>query len=176
LEIATQLRATVYLLVGLPCAAVMLKRNRQPERAVETLALAFAHPKSLTGWLECWPLITQLRADLELDLGAETFDATWERGTQLDAEEIAHDLLRELSTAEGSLAEPATPSLFDPLSRRELEVLALIANGLTNQEIAAQLYIGVSTVKKHINHIFSKLDVKNRTQAANRARELTLLD
>ena len=65
--------------------------------------------------------------------------------------------------------------LVDPLSQRELEVLALIADGLTNQQIADQLYIGISTVKKHINHIYSKLGVKNRTQALLKARELKIL-
>jgi ATP/maltotriose-dependent transcriptional regulator MalT len=45
-------------------------------------------------------------------------------------------------------------ALVDPLSQRELEILALIAQGLTNQEIADELYIGISTVKKHINHIY----------------------
>ncbi|MDZ4767366.1 MAG: response regulator transcription factor [Chloroflexota bacterium] len=63
----------------------------------------------------------------------------------------------------------------DALSNRELEILRLVAEGCSNQEIAAQLSIGVSTVKKHINHIYDKLDVKNRTQAVARARERQIL-
>ncbi len=175
LEIATQLRALVYLLVGLPCAAVLLKQNRQPERAVETLALAFTHPKSLNGWLERWSLITQLRADLELELGQTAFDAAWDRGTQFDAEQIATDLLQELSIAIDHPAEQANQSLLDPLSPREFEVLVLIADGLTNREIAERLFVGVSTVKKHIQHIYSKLDARNRTSATAVARDLNLL-
>lgn len=65
--------------------------------------------------------------------------------------------------------------LVEPLSERELEVLGLIAAGLSNQEIAAKLIITVSTVKKHINNIYGKLDVASRTQAIRRARELRLL-
>ncbi len=70
---------------------------------------------------------------------------------------------------------PSPPALIEPLSDRELEVLGLITNGLSNQEIADELVIAVSTVKSHVNHILGKLDVKNRTQAAARAREMDLL-
>ncbi|MAS33655.1 MAG: helix-turn-helix transcriptional regulator [Anaerolineaceae bacterium] len=65
--------------------------------------------------------------------------------------------------------------LIEPLSDRELEVLDLLANGQSNQAIADELVIAVSTVKKHVNNIFGKLGVANRTQAVNRARDLTIL-
>jgi len=71
--------------------------------------------------------------------------------------------------------KPAQPLLVDPLTERELEVLRLIADDLTNQEIADRLVIAVSTVKKHINRIFSKLAARDRTHAVLRARELGLL-
>jgi LuxR family maltose regulon positive regulatory protein len=72
---------------------------------------------------------------------------------------------------------PCTPAplLIEPLSERELEVLDLIAAGLSNREIADRLFIAVSTVKTHINNIYRKLDVSKRTQAVARARELNLL-
>ena len=66
-------------------------------------------------------------------------------------------------------------SLIESLSTRELEVLRLMALGLTNQEIAAQLVIAVSTAKKHVSNIIGKLGVTNRTQAVARAQELGLL-
>jgi LuxR family transcriptional regulator, maltose regulon positive regulatory protein len=66
-------------------------------------------------------------------------------------------------------------SLLDPLSERELEVLHLVANGDSNYEIAEQLVVTVSTVKRHVSNIFSKLEVTNRTQAAARAREFGML-
>ena len=65
--------------------------------------------------------------------------------------------------------------MVEPLSGRELEVLHLIAAGLSNQGIAARLVVAVSTVKKHINNLYGKLDVQSRTQALVRARELHLL-
>ncbi|HWI65398.1 MAG TPA: LuxR C-terminal-related transcriptional regulator [Symbiobacteriaceae bacterium] len=65
--------------------------------------------------------------------------------------------------------------LAEPLTDREREVLGLVAEGLTNQEIGARLYISEATVKRHISNIFGKLDVTHRTQALVRARELGLL-
>jgi ATP/maltotriose-dependent transcriptional regulator MalT len=69
----------------------------------------------------------------------------------------------------------ASTTLPEPLSNRELEVLRLIAHGKTNQEIAAELYIAVTTAKKHVSNIIGKLGVTNRTQAVARAQELDLL-
>ena len=64
---------------------------------------------------------------------------------------------------------------IEPLSERELEVLQLIAEGLTNPEIAARLYISLNTVKVHTRNINGKLDAHNRTQAVARARALGIL-
>jgi LuxR family maltose regulon positive regulatory protein len=63
----------------------------------------------------------------------------------------------------------------EPLSEREIEVLQLIAEGLTNQEVANQLYLSLHTVKVHARNIYSKLDVKNRTQAVAKAKALGIL-
>src|SRR5947207_2211111 len=65
--------------------------------------------------------------------------------------------------------------LLDPLSERELEVLYLIADGDSNYAIAEQLVVAVSTVKRHVSNIFSKIEVTNRTQAVARAREFGIL-
>ena len=66
-------------------------------------------------------------------------------------------------------------SLVEPLSERELEVLRLIASGVSNRDIARKLFVSLATVKTHINNIYRKLQVRTRTQAVARARELKLL-
>ncbi len=65
--------------------------------------------------------------------------------------------------------------LLEPLSERELEVLRLLEQGASNQEIAEGLVLALSTVKSHVRNILSKLGVSNRTQAVKRAHTLGLL-
>lgn len=61
------------------------------------------------------------------------------------------------------------------ISKRELEILSLMAEGHSNQEIASKLYVSLSTVKTHNQNIFEKLDVKRRTQAVEKAKKLSLI-
>ena len=75
----------------------------------------------------------------------------------------------------GPAAAASVPALIEPLSDRELEVLAGIAAGLSNREIAARLYLSLSTVKWHTANIYGKLGVHSRTQAVSVARRLGLL-
>ena len=63
----------------------------------------------------------------------------------------------------------------EPLSDRELDVLTLISQGLSNKDIGERLYIETRTVKWHTSNIIGKLGVKNRTQAVAKARELGLM-
>lgn len=61
------------------------------------------------------------------------------------------------------------------ISKRELEVLELMAQGLSNQEIADKLFVSLNTVKTHSANLFIKLDAKRRTQAVQRAKDLQLI-
>ena len=70
---------------------------------------------------------------------------------------------------------PKIEGLMEPISERELEVLYLIAAGLSNREIAEKLFISLNTVKTHTKNINSKLNVNSRTKAIARAKELGLL-
>jgi two-component system, NarL family, response regulator LiaR len=74
-----------------------------------------------------------------------------------------------------SLEEHQRAPLLESFTEREVEVLRLVARGHTNQEIAQSLLVSVSTVKKYVHNIISKLEVSDRTQAAIRAIELGLL-
>jgi LuxR family maltose regulon positive regulatory protein len=69
----------------------------------------------------------------------------------------------------------SSENLIEPLSQRELEVLSLIAEGISNQEIGLRLHISLSTVKGHTTQIYGKLNVSNRIQAVARARSLGLI-
>lgn len=61
------------------------------------------------------------------------------------------------------------------LSARELEVLSLIAKGLSNQEIASSLFVSVNTIKTHVTNLFYKLEVTRRTQAVEKAKKLSII-
>jgi len=83
-------------------------------------------------------------------------------------------LLSEFDAQAGETPTHTQP-LIEPLSERELEVLRLLATGRSNDQIAAALVIATGTVKRHLNNIFGKLSVQNRTQCVARARELQLI-
>lgn len=72
--------------------------------------------------------------------------------------------------------EEVNQYLVSPLTSRELEVLSLISQGKSNQRIADETFVSINTIKTHVNHIYEKLDVKNRTQATMKASELNLLE
>ncbi|MDX1415241.1 MAG: LuxR C-terminal-related transcriptional regulator [Candidatus Promineifilaceae bacterium] len=72
-------------------------------------------------------------------------------------------------------AAPSPQPLVEPLSSRELEILHLVAEGLSNRQISERLFLAMSTVKGHNSRIYGKLDVRRRTEAVSRARELGLL-
>ena len=73
-------------------------------------------------------------------------------------------------------AASSRSALAEPLTERELEVLRLVAEGDSNQDIARKLVVSLATVKTHINHIFGKLDAESRVQVVARARALGLLE
>jgi len=87
--------------------------------------------------------------------------------SQFDAETYLVEMVQEKDS-------PAS-SLIEPLSQRELEVLNLMALGLTNKKIAEQLIVAPGTIKAHAASIYRKLDVANRTEAVARARQLDIL-
>jgi two-component system, NarL family, response regulator LiaR len=76
--------------------------------------------------------------------------------------------------ATGSMPEEKTLLKFG-ISKREWEVLALISEGLSNQEIADRLFVSLNTIKTHSSNLFEKLEVKRRTQAIEKGKRLGLL-
>jgi DNA-binding NarL/FixJ family response regulator len=98
------------------------------------------------------------------------------RGESFLQPSVAAKVVAELNRLAGQApAAPPASALPEPLSERELEILKLVANGLSNKEIAAQLFLAEGTVKNHVTNILGKLGVSGRLPAVNRARDLGLL-
>jgi DNA-binding CsgD family transcriptional regulator/tetratricopeptide (TPR) repeat protein len=142
-----------------------------PSVGVELLAMALGHPAATR--ISKWRA-ERLLAKYSQILPSPEYTAAFERGHNLELEDAVRLALQRRS--EGSdIQLSANFRLIEPLTERELEVLRLVSSGLSNQEIADRLFVGVGTVKKHITHIYGKLAVSNRTQALLRAQEDGLL-
>ena len=109
--------------------------------------------------------------------------AAIERGRARSFEDVLRELIAELAQStpesaqdgETSPAYAANESLDEPLTERELEILALVADGLSNRDIAETLVLSVGTVKAHIHNLTGKLGANNRTEAVAIARRLGLI-
>jgi len=115
-----------------------------------------------------------------VDEGAPMARLLYEALTRGIAPDYARRLLAAFPVAEPEQAVPSETQapesdLIEPLSGRELQVLQLIAEGLTNPGIASRLFLALNTVKTHCSNIYGKLNVHSRTQAVARAQALGLL-
>jgi DNA-binding NarL/FixJ family response regulator len=97
------------------------------------------------------------------------------RGESILEPSVAAKVIAEFTRVSSLVPTAQMEQMAEPLSEREMEILALIARGASNKEIADQLYIAEGTVKNHVTHILGKLGVRDRTQAALKGRELGLL-
>jgi DNA-binding NarL/FixJ family response regulator len=88
---------------------------------------------------------------------------------------VAAKVIAEFTRISSQPAKPEAQPLVEPLSEREMEILAIMATGATNREIAGQLYITEGTVKNHVTNILGKLDARDRTQAVVKAQQLGII-
>lgn len=114
---------------------------------------------------------------LENNLTTDAFQADRLEFLEMLSSQMAGAKLLRFSVAgEGDKKKTAAAvAYYEPLTEREQEILQLIANGLSNQEIAEQLILSVGTVKSYIVNLYGKLQVNRRVQAVSRAKELGLL-
>lgn len=96
------------------------------------------------------------------------------RGESFLQPSVAAKVVAEFARLSGKTAA-VMKSLIEPLSERELEILRLIARGTSNREIAGALFIAEGTVKNHVTNILAKLGVRDRTQAAIKAKDIGLV-
>jgi predicted ATPase/DNA-binding CsgD family transcriptional regulator len=153
-----------------PCVAYTLGETDHTT-AVELLAWVCSYPDTALHWARHWPLIDRLQAQLQALIGRAAYQTHWEKGKARTFDSIASYLHQAFRSADTAAA--AAPQ--QRLTAREREILGLMAAGMTNPQIAAQLVIGAGTVKTHTLTIYRKLEVANRTQAITRAQELGLL-
>lgn len=174
LQTALDVDLTTFVLSDLNRIAQLLIEVGEPEHALQILSFIHDDPAS--------PRHVQKAAVQTLEalkplLPEEVFQAANDKNSTLtDITANAHTWLAQLRVQQSPKAKAAeSKSDPDALSERELEVLRLIAEGLSNQEIADQLIVALGTIKAHNHNIFSKLGALNRVQAISRARELGLI-
>lgn len=153
-----------------------MKRFLKRNTSVLLLSLALAALLLLLRWLEIRFLVLHHLMEVYMGLIAALFTALgiW----------LALRLARPKTIiVEKEAARPVTGEFVRNqaqqdalgLTKRELEVLGCLAAGLSNQEIARQLFVSLNTVKTHTSRLFEKMDVKRRTQAVEKARRLGLI-
>jgi LuxR family maltose regulon positive regulatory protein len=183
LEVEESAGAMLYVVEILVLQALALQAQGEGDRALTTLAraLTLAEPEGYVRTFidEGMPMDALLRQAVARGVVRGT---TVEYAGQLLAaskrEMQPPHRRRETTAIPGpASSDPLQRSgpPIEPLSQRELEVLHLLAAGLSNREIAQTLFIVVGTVKNHLKNIYRKLDVHNRTDAVARARDLGLL-
>jgi LuxR family maltose regulon positive regulatory protein len=155
------LRAQFYALLG----------DRRASQADYIQALQLGEPEGfISVFIAEGPSVAEALSGLLEQADPESVDADYVR-------KILEAFPEDEHPASGAKPGPASvkEDLIVPLSERELEILHLIDEGLSNQEITARLVITLHTVKKHSSNIYAKLGVSSRTQAVARARQLGLL-
>jgi len=164
---------SIHIMACLEAFAEFTAHESQPELALQIAAVvAIWRVAKNTPIHPVWaarfdPLMTSLRQQL----GNEGYVRAWETGRTIPLEQA---IVTVVSGVPG-VSNNSTSGVEFGLTRRELEILQLLADGLSNQEMAAQLYISPRTTTTHISNIFRKLGVSSRTAAVAFARRSGLV-
>lgn len=169
LQISTHMQWEPLILSLLVSIAHLLRAAGEKTRNLELVAFAHQHPAAEQE--------TRERAAALLSTGKLMLPPPESNVITIATQTLTELEMQPLRFPLAGQPSPSAPGqpLVDPLTGRELEVLRLIADGLSNQEIADQLVISVGTVKSYSSAIYSKLAVASRTQAVAQARQLGLI-
>lgn len=132
----------------------------------------------LLKWLEARFIVLNYRLDIFIGAIAILFTVL---GVWLALKLVKPKVETRIVEKEIYINNPVQPEIDQKeieklgISKRELEVLKLMASGLSNDEIAAKLFVSLNTVKTHISNIFLKMEVKRRTQATEKAKRLNII-
>jgi LuxR family maltose regulon positive regulatory protein len=152
-------------LLALQAVALDALGDPMPARAALREALALGAPEGyIWRWLDAGPGLEPLLRNLRSN-----------RDTPQASHSYLDSLLDACQAAFGESTRPQPEDLLDPLTPREMQIMRLICEGYSNPEIASELVVTINTVKKHTSNIYSKLDVRSRTQAIARAHDLGLV-
>jgi DNA-binding CsgD family transcriptional regulator len=166
LSAAAELDSRHGMVMALDSLASVAAAAGQPRRAARLFGAADA-ARAIIGdfaYATTRPDRENGRAAARAQLGQTAFEQAWASGGELTLEQaVAEARLVDLATQRRPTPSSARPPR---LTQREMEVLRLVADGVTNQQIAARLIISEATVKRHIDHVFAKLGVSSRTAAA----------
>ncbi len=156
---------TTWRVMEIKAMQVLLKVSKEDQEGAQTLLTELIQWAKPHGFIR---LFTDISPKLASLLGSLSFEKKSEY-TYLQ------QILAAFPEEKISQTSSQTSNLVELLTNRESDILALLSERLTNKEIAARLHISVGTVQQHLNHIYSKLGVKGRRQAAVKAEELGLL-
>ena len=148
---------------------LQIKKYKEPISFGVSLALLFF----LLRWMEIRFLVFSHQYEIYVGLIAILFTALgiWIAGKLTNPKTIVIE--KQVDNLQFEINENEIQTR--KISKRELEVLLLIAAGKSNQEIAAQLYVSLSTIKTHTANLFEKLDAKRRMQAIETAKKLQII-
>ncbi|GAB5491068.1 MAG: hypothetical protein Phog2KO_12830 [Phototrophicaceae bacterium] len=176
LQIATDNRIALSILTYLINIFVQLHiKQNQALIAIEILTMLSLDSIVQQGWRK--PELDELDEQLEQlkqQVSHSDFVTHTARGRALSLRIFVDELLQK-HTQEDNRYVAKTSALIEPLTDREQQILGLIVAGKTNREIADTLTVAIGTVKTHAHNLYSKLGVKNRTQATSRAYDLNLV-
>ena len=160
------------LIAALACMGLAwhAAREDRPVRACRLLGFADEHARRLSGDpVTLLPRLLEehdtVRKEVRAALGAEGFERWWETGARMSGRQVLDAVRSDADPLPGAEPLAVRPrALADVLTRREVEVAGLVAEGLSNREIAERLVISKRTVDAHVEHILAKLGITSRTE------------